>query len=145
MNTNVAYGSLKEMESRMPVVRSMKARSRGRIWATIGGVGLAVFIAIQFVRPTITHPPVTADLAAPPEVKQVLRASWYDCHSNETRLAWFDKIAPAYWLVASDVKAGRRRLNFSEIGTLPAAQQKAALYESVSQAQLGAMPLPAYA
>ena len=104
-----------------------------------------MFVAIQFVRPTIPHPPVTGDLAAPPEVKQVLRASCYDCHSNETRLAWFDEIAPAYWLVASDVKAGRRRLNFSEIGTLPAAQQKAALYESVSQAQLGAMPLPAYA
>jgi hypothetical protein len=114
------------------------------MWATMGAVGFAVFLAIQFVRPAITHPPVTGDLIVPPEVKQVLRTSCYDCHSNETKLAWFDEIAPAYWLVASDVKAGRRRLNFSEIGALPAAQQKAVLYESVSQIELGAMPLPAY-
>ncbi len=121
----------------------MKARGRARFW-TVVGVAFAAFLAIQFVRPAITHPPVTADLTAPPEVKQVLRTSCYDCHSNETSLAWFDQIVPAYWLVASDVKAGRARLNFSEIGALPVAQQKATLYESVNQIQLGAMPLPPY-
>jgi hypothetical protein len=106
-----------------------------------GAVG---FCAIQFIRPAIPHPPVTADLAAPPEIKQILRASCYDCHSNETRLAWFDQIVPAYWLVARDVEQGRRHLNFSEIGRLPAAQQKGILYESVNQIQLSAMPLSQY-
>jgi len=99
----------------------MKTCGQARIWATVGSIGFAALIAIQFLRPPITHPQVTADLTAPPEVKQILRTSCYDCHSNETRLAWFDEIVPAYWLVASDVKAGRRRLNFSDIGTLPAA------------------------
>ncbi len=116
-----------------------------RILAAICGIGFAAFAALQFVRPTITHPPVTADLAAPPEVKRILRASCYDCHSNETKLAWFDQIVPAYWLVASDVNAARRRLNFSTIGKLPPAQQKAALFEAVMQIHFGAMPLPAYA
>ncbi len=102
------------------------------------------FLAIQLIRPAISHPPVTADLSAPPEVKRILTAACYDCHSNQTRLAWFDQIVPAYWLVASDVKEARRHLNFSEIGKLPSAQQKAALYESVSEIQLGAMPLPNY-
>jgi hypothetical protein len=87
---------------------------------------------------------VTADLAAPAEVKKILKSSCYDCHSNETKLAWFDEIVPAYWLVAKDVERARRRLNFSEIGKLPAAQQKAMLYEAANQIQLGAMPLPAY-
>lgn len=123
----------------------MAARTPRRMWTTLGGVGLVAFLAIQFVRPEIPHPPVTADLAAPREVKQILRTSCYDCHSNETRLAWFDQIVPAYWRVAADVEAGRSRLNFSEIGTRPADQQKAALYEAVTQIQLGAMPLPAYA
>lgn len=99
---------------------------------------------MQFIRPAILRPPVTADLAAPPEVKQILKTSCYDCHSNQTRLAWFDQIVPAYWLVASDVMAGRRSLNFSEIGKLAPGQQKATLYEAVDQIQLGAMPLPAY-
>jgi hypothetical protein len=77
-------------------------------------------------------------------VQQILRTSCYNCHSNETRLPWFDRIVPAYWIAARDVRVGRKHLNFSEIGKLPAAQQTAALYESVSQIELGAMPLPAY-
>jgi len=116
----------------------------GRIGAAVCGAGFAAFVAIQFIRPVISHPPVTADLVAPADVKQILRNSCYDCHSNETRLAWFDQIVPGYWLVASDVKNARRHLNFSEFGKLPPAQQKGDLYEAVNQIQLGAMPLPAY-
>jgi Haem-binding domain/Cytochrome P460 len=115
-----------------------------RILIAIAVIGLIVFVALQFIRPAISHPPVTADLVAPPEVKQILKNSCYDCHSNQTKLAWFDEIVPGYWLVASDVKAARSHLNFSEIGMLPAGQQKAALYEAVNQVQLNAMPLPAY-
>jgi hypothetical protein len=115
-----------------------------RIWTAIFGVGLVGFVAIQFIRPEISHAPVTADLVAPPEVKQILKNSCYDCHSNETKLAWFDEIVPGYWLVARDVKDARSHLNFSEFGKLPAGQQKGALYEAVNQVQLGAMPLPAY-
>jgi hypothetical protein len=113
-----------------------------KTFATICAVGFVAFLAIQFIRPDISHPPVTADLSAPPQVKQILRKSCYDCHSNETRLAWFDQIVPAYWVVANDVKAARSRLNFSEIGKLPPAQQKGTLYEAVNQIQLDAMPLP---
>lgn len=104
-------------------------------------IGLAV---IQFIRPTLDHPPVAADLQAPPEVKQILKNSCYNCHSNETRLPWFDNLAPGYWLVVHDVNNARRHLNFSEIGKLPAAQQKAALYEAVNMIQLDAMPLKSY-
>jgi len=116
-----------------------------RTWMVVCTAGVVAFAAIQFNRPAIPHPPVTADLAAPEDVKRILRASCYDCHSNETKLAWFDEIVPAYWMVARDVKEGRRRLNFSEIGKLPPGQQKGALYEAVNQIQLGAMPLKAYA
>jgi hypothetical protein len=112
--------------------------------AAVCGLGFAAFVAVQFIRPEISHPTVTADLTAPSAVKRILRTSCYDCHSNETRPAWFDEIVPGYWLVASDVKNGRRHLNFSEIGALPAAQQMGALYEAVDRIQLGAMPPAAY-
>jgi hypothetical protein len=102
------------------------------------------FAGMQLIRPELTNPPVTAELQAPVEVKQILRNSCYSCHSNETKLPWYDKVVPAYWLVASDVKEARKHLNFSEIGSLPAAQQKAFLFESVNMIQLGAMPLPSY-
>jgi Haem-binding domain/Cytochrome P460 len=117
-------------------------RFRALIWVVvILGVG---FVCLQFIRPELTNPPVTAELQAPMEVKQVLRNSCYSCHSNETKLPWFDKVVPAYWLVTSDVKEARRHLNFSEIGALPAAQQKGILFEAVNLIQLGAMPLPSY-
>jgi cytochrome c553 len=122
----------------------MEPRSTARILTYLIVFAFLAFVAIQFVRPSLENPPVTAELQAPPEVKQVLKNSCYSCHSNETRLPWFDRVAPAYWLVASDVKEARKHLNFSEIGKLPAAQQKGILYEAVNQAQLGAMPLPRY-
>jgi hypothetical protein len=105
---------------------------------------LVGFVALQAVRPAIGNPPVTAEIQAPPEVKRILERSCYNCHSNQTKLPWFDQVVPAYWLVASDVKEARKHLNFSTIGALPAAQQKATLFEAVNMIQLGAMPLPSY-
>jgi len=115
---------------------------RAILWIAV--IILCLFVCIQFLRPELTNPPVTAEIQAPPQVKQVLRNSCYNCHSNETKLPWFDKVVPAYWLVASDVKTARQHLNFSEIGKLTPAQQKGFLFEAVNMIQLGAMPLPSY-
>src|ERR1700757_883333 len=123
---------------------SPRTRSIPRALVWIAGLALLVFIGLQFVRPPLTNPPVPADLQVPPEVKQILRNSCYNCHSNETKLPWYDQIVPAYWLVASDVKQARTHLNFSELGAQPAAKQKAVLFEAINFIQLGAMPLPAY-
>lgn len=110
---------------------------------TIAGLAL-LFLLLQLMRPKLTNPPATADFEAPFDVKQILRKSCYACHSNETRLSWFDEIVPAYQLVAHDVKRGRMVLNFSELGTQPKARQNAVLFEGVSQIQMGAKPLSRY-
>src|ERR1700679_1264053 len=123
------------------------ALASGARFRTLGWIGAILclgFVGIQFFRPELTNPPVTAELQAPPVGKQILRTSCYSCHSNETRLPWFDRVVPAYWLVNHDVREARRHLNFSEIGKLPAAQQKGILFEAVNQIQMGAMPLPSY-
>jgi hypothetical protein len=112
--------------------------------AKLGTAGLIAFLGIQAIRPGITHPAITAEIQVPAPVKQILRNSCYNCHSNETQLSWFDQIAPAYWLVAHDVKTARSHLNFSEIGKLPVAAQRSALYEAVHQIRYAAMPLPSY-
>src|ERR1700679_3173245 len=126
----------------MGMASSPEPRFRALLWiVVILGV---VFVGLQFVRPELTNPPVTAELQAPEEVKQILRNSCYSCHSNETKLPWFDQVVPAYWVVTSDVKEARKHLNLSEIGKLPAAQQKGFLFEAVNFIQMGAMPLPAY-
>lgn len=103
-----------------------------------------IFTGMQFIRPEIKHPPVTGDLTAPPEVKEILKRSCYDCHSNETKLKWFDQVAPAYWLVADHVKKGRLALNFSNWDSLAPADQKGSLYLSLNQILFKEMPRSDY-
>ncbi len=88
--------------------------------------------------------PATAELQAPPEIKHILEKDCYSCHSDQRRLSWFDQIVPGYWLVRHDILTAREHLNFSTLGTKPAAVQKATLYEAVNMIQLGAMPLPQF-
>jgi hypothetical protein len=106
--------------------------------------GVFVFAVLQVVRPSIPAKPATAELQAPLEVKQILEKDCYSCHSDERRLAWFDQIVPGYWLVRHDILTARDHLNFSTVGSEPAAMQKATLYEAVNMIQLGAMPLPSF-
>ena len=103
-----------------------------------------IFVAIQFARPTLSNSPMTAELDMPTPVKQIFTTACNNCHSSETHLSWFDQIVPAYWLVVSDVKKARSHLNFSNIASLPKAQQQEALYELVNQIQIGEMPPRSY-
>jgi hypothetical protein len=115
-----------------------------RKWKIISVLAL-VLIALQLLRPSIPNKPATAEIQAPPEVKQVLEKGCYSCHSDQAKLAWFDQVVPAYWLVRHDVLTAREHLDFSTLGAKPAAVQKAKLYEAVNMIQLGAMPLPQFA
>jgi hypothetical protein len=38
----------------------------------------------------------------------------FDCHSNRSKPAWYDRIAPVSWWVTNHVEEGRKALNFSE-------------------------------
>lgn len=100
-----------------------------------------IFVLLQGVRPAIPSEPAPAEPEVPPRIHQILQKSCYSCHSSERRLAWFDEIEPAYWLVRSDTLTARQHLNFSTLGSKPAAAQKATLYEAANMIRLGAMPL----
>ena len=118
---------------------AMYARAK---WA-LAAIAL-LLAAAQLIRPSLPNPPVSAEVDAPENVREALRRSCYDCHSNETHLRWYDQIVPAYWLVARDVRNGRARLNFSELGSLPKGAQRGRLFEAVNHARLGAMPPRSY-
>jgi hypothetical protein len=106
--------------------------------------GTLVFAALQIKQPVITNPPVTSDIQVPAEVKIILRRACYDCHSNETNLRWYDKIAPVSWQVAAHIKKGRELMNFSEWNKLAPTDQKAKLWECLNQINAGAMPVKGY-
>jgi Haem-binding domain len=81
-------------------------------WVILTSVG--ALMVIQLVPVGRTNPPVESDVAAPAPIATILRRACYDCHSNET--VWSAPqsfVAPASWLVARDVREGRRELNFS--------------------------------
>ena len=107
-------------------------------------LGMVVFAVLQVVRPGIPAKPATAELQAPLEIRHILEKNCYSCHSDQRRLSWFDQIVPGYWLVRHDILAARKRLNFSTLGSQPAAMQRATLYEAANMIQLGAMPLPSF-
>lgn len=99
----------------------------------------------QFVGHPVENPPVTDPIKAPENVTSILRRACYDCHSNETNLSWIDKIAPASWLVAADVKEARSRFNFSTWDTLSGADQQGRMWEVLNMILTNKMPLRSYA
>ena len=123
---------------------SLQSAKANKIFTfVIGGVFL-LFIAIQFVPVERDNPSVSSEIDAPPEVKNILERSCYDCHSNETRWPWYGKVAPVSWLVAHDVEEAREHLNFSEWGELSEDNQRGLIEESWEEVEEGKMPLKKY-
>ncbi len=121
----------------------MKILTRKTGWIT--AIFVLVITAMQFIGQPVQNHPVTAPIKAPDEVLGILRRACYDCHSNESQLSWYDKIAPVSWLVSADVKEARSRFNFSTWDTLSPASQQGFLWEMVNMVLTGKMPLDSYA
>ena len=103
-------------------------------WVLAGAA--SVLAVLQLFNPSRNNPPVKRDFAAaagpPPDVAAAIRAACYDCHSHETTWPFYARVAPVSWLIASDVNAGRKHLNFSEWPEEPlAARQTARLVNEV--------------
>jgi hypothetical protein len=111
-------------------------------------VFLVAFIGVQFVRPDRTNPPAPAALSlqarTPPDIKAFLDRSCRDCHSNETRWPWYSQVAPVSWLLASDVRAGRDKFNYSDWAAYSSDEQDKFLGAMCSLVKRGRMPLPIY-
>lgn len=109
---------------------------------------VVVFVGAQFVRPDRTNPadPASASLLAkaPPNVQAILTRSCADCHSNNTRWPWYTNVAPASWLVVSDVKNARDTFNFSTWTSYSTDDQDHFLGNMCSLARKGRMPLWTY-
>ena len=76
---------------------------------------VVLFGLIQLVPKRVTNPPVRAEPNwDSPRTRQLAVAACFDCHSNQTRVLWFERVAPVSWWIDRHVKGGRRTLNFSE-------------------------------
>lgn len=88
-----------------------------------------VLLVAQLFPPSRTNPPVDPSrtihtvFTIEPPVASALTRACNDCHSNQTVWPWYSKVAPASWLVVSDVKRGRAALNFSDWKSLSSEKQ----------------------
>jgi hypothetical protein len=111
---------------------------------------IAAALLIQLYRPARTNPPIDpkqelpAVMVVDPAVQAVLSRSCNDCHSNRTVWPAYSQVAPISWGVASDVRDGRRHMNFSEWGTYPSYKQKDLLDKACKLVTQHDMPPFAY-
>jgi hypothetical protein len=101
---------------------------------------LLLGVAIQFFPVDRSNPPVQEDIAAPPQVKAILKRACYDCHSNETNWPWYSQVAPVSWLLAWDVHEGREELNFSTWNRYSLKKRNKFIKESWEEVEEGEMP-----
>lgn len=85
------------------------------LFLLVGAVGVFLLIQlIPFGHDHINPPIVSEPKWSSPEARALVKEHCFQCHSNETEWAWYSNIAPASWLVESDVIEGRSKFNFSD-------------------------------
>ena len=111
---------------------------------------LVAFVGIQFI-PTERNQtdivPVTDFMLVnnvPNNIKNKLQVSCYDCHSNNTKYPWYNKIQPVAWFLEEHVKNGKAELNFSEWGSLSSRRKASKLRSIIKQIESEEMPLDSY-
>ena len=111
----------------------------------IGLLLLLLAIAIQFVPVNRTNPAVDLNQdylkvsAAPAEVARILKASCYDCHSNEAKYPWYSYVAPVSFLVQNHIQEWRSKVNFSTFCNSSAHDQSEAseeIPETIAEAEM---------
>ncbi len=107
---------------------------------------IALLISIQFIPANKTNPPVDENLKlnAKSEVIDILQKSCYDCHSNETKWPTYSNIAPFSWFIISNVKNGRKALNFSQWEDIQSDIKIKRLQRAIKTTNNGLMPPSGY-
>ena len=111
---------------------------------------LVILVVIQFIRPSknvgeaFGVDDVTKTVNVPDDVKNILVASCYDCHSNHTNHMWYENIQPIGWWIANHINEGKRELNFSEYEAYSLKRKLHKLEEIKEMVDGTEMPLPSY-
>lgn len=111
---------------------------------------VAALVVIQFIGIERSNPEFDQSLdlitmeKPPMDVEKILRASCYDCHSNETIWPWYSYVAPASWLIKQHVDDGRDNINFSDWGEYELEDRAYIIEEMIEEVEDGEMPFPGY-
>jgi hypothetical protein len=113
-------------------------------------VFVLLFVLIQFIRPAKNESSAPAPLSLkanyplPDSVASILEVACNDCHTNNSRYPWYDRIQPVTWFVTYHISGGKRHLNFDGFAGYPVKRQVKRLKDIVKTVQDGTMPLHSY-
>jgi heme-binding protein len=80
----------------------------------------------------------------PEHIEVKIKASCYDCHSNNTNYPWYSKIQPGAWFMQNHISKGKEELNFNTFGDYSGRRKKSKLKSIISQIKDGEMPIASY-
>lgn len=121
-----------------------------RVLKTTVIVFLLVFIGVQFapIQLNKSNATLKTDFIKtynpPLEIRNILKVSCYNCHSNNTDYPWYSYIQPAGMFLQSHIDEGKSELNFSEFDDYSSRMKKLKLNSIVNQLEDEEMPLPSY-
>lgn len=121
-----------------------------KILKIVAVIVLVVFVGIQFIpteRNQSDFVPKTDFLLVhntPENIGNLLMESCYDCHSNNTKYPWYNRVQPVAWFLEDHIIEGKKELNFSEWDTYSDRRKNSKLNSIISQITDGEMPLFSY-
>ncbi|HEY9364390.1 MAG TPA: heme-binding domain-containing protein [Chitinophagaceae bacterium] len=112
---------------------------------------IAIFIIIQFFKPTLNHSNGKAKPNAignvyttSSQITKVLGKACNDCHSNDTKYPWYFRVQPVAWWLNHHVEEGKHELNFDEFLSYTPKKQDHKMKETIEQVKNDKMPLNSY-
>src|SRR5260370_13455537 len=119
---------------------------------TLLGVGFGtmqlISVTVSAANPAVAPgKAMAASLHAPANIQEIMNRACLNCHSNNTRLPWYAKVAPVSWVVTRDVERARKAVNFSEWAAQTGGKPYAAmgtLVAACADLKTGRMPTPQY-
>ena len=109
-----------------------------------------LLVGIQFIpsKRNVSNVVYKSDFMAlfdvPIDLNKKLTVSCYDCHSNNTKYPWYNRIQPIAWYLEGHIKEGKDELNFNEFGKYSSRRQKSKLTSIIREIEGDKMPLKSY-
>ncbi|WP_282165097.1 heme-binding domain-containing protein [Cellulophaga baltica] len=121
-----------------------------KVLKIIAWIVLISFVVIQFFpmdynqSETVLQTDFMLVNSVPATVEKSLQISCYDCHSNNTKYPWYNKVQPVAWYLEDHIKEGKAELNFNEWDNYSERRKNSKLRSIIKQIENGEMPLDSY-
>tara|TARA_R110001632_G_scaffold18408_2_gene57024 strand:+ start:437 stop:910 length:474 start_codon:yes stop_codon:yes gene_type:complete len=121
-----------------------------KIVKKIGLFLLVIFVIAQFFGPEKNVGEYTsldgfiAETNPPEDVKAIMKATCFDCHSNSTNYPWYFNVTPVNYWIADHIEEGKKELNFSKWASYSLKRKEHKFDEIWEEVEKKKMPLDSY-